>query len=81
MLEEGLFAVHGGTTINIFLKDLPKYSVDIDLTYIPLADRKQSLEDINLQNLHLASICELAKQNPDKPSEKAAKLRSLFKLG
>ena len=26
MLEEGLFAVHGGTTINIFLKDLPKYS-------------------------------------------------------
>ena len=78
MLEEGLFAVHGGTTINIFLKDLPKYSVDIDLTYIPLADRKQSLEDINR---HLASICELAKQNPDKPSEKAAKLRSLFKLG
>ena len=78
MLEEGLFAVHGGTTINIFLKDLPKYSVDIDLTYIPLADRKQSLKDINL---HLASICELAKQNPDKPSEKAAKLRSLFKLG
>ena len=34
MLEEGLFAVHSGTTINIFLKDLPKYSVDIDLTYI-----------------------------------------------
>ena len=26
MLEEGLFAVHSGTTINIFLKDLPKYS-------------------------------------------------------
>ena len=23
MLEEGMFAVHGGTTINIFLKDLP----------------------------------------------------------
>ena len=23
MLEEGLFAVHSGTTINIFLKDLP----------------------------------------------------------
>ena len=55
VMEEGVFAVHGGTAINLFLKDLPRYSVDIDLTYIPLADRKQSLEDINL---HLAFICE-----------------------
>lgn len=59
VMEEGVFAVHGGTAINLFLKDLPRYSVDIDLTYIPLADRKQSLEDINL---HLASICEQAKK-------------------
>lgn len=64
--------------IRILITTCDKFSVDIDLTYIPLADRKQSLKDINL---HLASICELAKQNPDKPSEKAAKLRSLFKLG
>lgn len=59
VMEEGVFAVHGGTAINLFLKDLPRYSVDIDLTYIPLADRKQSLDDINL---HLASICEKAKK-------------------
>lgn len=59
VMEEGVFAVHGGTAINLFLKDLPRYSVDIDLTYIPLADRKQSLEDINL---HLAFICEKAKK-------------------
>lgn len=59
VMEEGVFTVHGGTAINLFLKDLPRYSVDIDLTYIPLADRKQSLEDINL---HLASICEQAKK-------------------
>lgn len=64
--------------IREFITTCDKFSVDIDLTYIPLADRKQSLKDINL---HLASICELAKQNPDKPSEKAAKLRSLFKPG
>lgn len=38
VMEEGVFAVHGGTAINLFLKDLPRYSVDIDLTYIPLAD-------------------------------------------
>ena len=59
VMEEGVFAVHGGTAINLFLKDLPRYSVDIDLTYIPLSDRTKSLADINL---HLQSICEKAKK-------------------
>ena len=59
VMEESVFAVHGGTAINLFLKDLPRYSVDIDLTYIPLAGRNESLEDINL---HLKSICEKAKK-------------------
>lgn len=26
------FAVHGGTAINLFVKNMPRYSVDIDLT-------------------------------------------------
>lgn len=30
VMEECVFAVHGGTAINLFLKDLPRYSVDID---------------------------------------------------
>ena len=47
VVEEGVFAIHGGTAINLFLKDLPRYSVDIDLTYIPLSDRQQSIKDIN----------------------------------
>ena len=54
IMDEGVFAVHGGTAINLFLKDLPRYSVDIDLTYIPLSDRQTSIADINK---HLASIC------------------------
>lgn len=57
IMDEGVFAVHGGTAINLFLKDLPRYSVDIDLTYIPLSDRQTSIADINK---HLASICEKA---------------------
>lgn len=36
--EEGVFAVHGGSAINLFVRNLPRYSVDIDLTYIPLED-------------------------------------------
>ena len=42
------FAVHGGTAINLFLKNIPRYSVDIDLTYIPLLGREESLRDINV---------------------------------
>lgn len=59
VVEEGVFAIHGGTAINLFLKDLPRYSVDIDLTYIPLSDRQQSIEDINR---HLQSISDKAKK-------------------
>lgn len=40
------FAVHGGTAINLFIKDLPRYSVDVDLTYIPLGLREESLGEI-----------------------------------
>jgi len=41
------FAVHGGTAINLFYKNMPRYSVDIDLTYIPIQDRTESLNTIN----------------------------------
>lgn len=41
------FAVHGGTAINLFYKNMPRYSVDIDLTYIPIEDRELSLQTIN----------------------------------
>lgn len=59
VMEEGVFAVHGGTAINLFLKNLPRYSVDIDLTYVPLADRQTSIDDINR---HLQSISDKAKR-------------------
>ncbi len=41
------FAVHGGTAINLFHRNLSRYSVDIDVTYIPLEDRETSLKNIN----------------------------------
>jgi len=41
------FAVHGGTAINLFVKNMPRYSVDVDLTYIPLKNREESLQEIN----------------------------------
>ena len=41
--REDIFALKGGTAINLFLRDLPRLSVDIDLVYLPVADRESSL--------------------------------------
>ena len=44
--EEEVFALKGGTAINFFFRDLPRLSVDIDLTYLPVNDRETALMDI-----------------------------------
>lgn len=41
------FAVHSGTAINLFIKNLPRCSVDVDLTYIPLGSREEGLAEID----------------------------------
>src|SRR5215469_6142647 len=41
------FALKGGTAINLFVRDMPRLSVDIDLTYVPVADRTTSLKAID----------------------------------
>jgi predicted nucleotidyltransferase component of viral defense system len=47
LYKERDFAILGGTAINLFVKDMPRYSIDIDLTYIPLEERESSLQNIN----------------------------------
>jgi len=44
---ETAFALKGGTAINLFVRDMPRLSVDIDLTYVPVADRESSLKEID----------------------------------
>ena len=41
------FALKGGTAINLFVRDMPRLSVDIDLTYLPVAERAASLAAID----------------------------------
>jgi len=41
------FAVHGGTAINLFVKNMPRYSVDVDLTFLPIKKREESITEIN----------------------------------
>lgn len=43
--KEDCFAMHGGTAINLFLQDMPRLSVDIDLTYVGLEVRAEALAD------------------------------------
>lgn len=40
--KEQIFALKGGTAINLFIRNMPRLSVDIDLTYIPVDDRENA---------------------------------------
>lgn len=42
------FALHGGTAINLFHQNMPRLSVDIDLTLIPFGARESDLKTIQL---------------------------------
>lgn len=45
--KEECFALHGGTAINLFIRDMARLSVDIDLTYVPIEDRQTSFAKIS----------------------------------
>ncbi|MFZ1985450.1 MAG: nucleotidyl transferase AbiEii/AbiGii toxin family protein [Desulfatitalea sp.] len=45
--KQSCFALKGGTAINLFVRDMPRLSVDIDLAYLPVEDRDTSLAAID----------------------------------
>lgn len=53
--QEPKFALKGGTAINLFVRDMPRLSVDIDLTYLPVAPRPESLAAIDAAMRRIAS--------------------------
>lgn len=72
--KERCFALHGGTAINLFVREIPRLSVDIDLTFLELEARQVSLQAINealarikarlekrsgLNIRHIANTCKL----------------------
>ena len=58
--QEDCFALKGGTAINLFVRNMPRLSVDIDLTYVQIEDRQTSLTNMDAA---LERILELLKQN------------------
>lgn len=69
------FALKGGTAINLFVRDLPRLSVDIDLVYLPRTNRAKALEEIreNLEeicihvgsNIRSSKVVRTFRQNPN----------------
>ncbi len=55
---EPRFALHGGTAINLFDRDMPRLSVDIDLTYIPIEGRDVSFKNISEALIKIKSSIE-----------------------
>ena len=51
--KEKVFALKGGTAINLFVRDMPRLSVDIDLTYLPLDDRDTAMRGISEALTHI----------------------------
>lgn len=45
--QERCFALKGGTAINLFVRDLPRLSVDIDLAFVPVNERAVALQEID----------------------------------
>ena len=57
VFESGVFALKGGTAINLFLRDMPRLSVDLDLVFTDhRLPRAEALAAIN------EALCEHARQ-------------------
>jgi predicted nucleotidyltransferase component of viral defense system len=74
---ESCFALKGGTAINLFVRDMPRLSVDIDLTYLPVDEpREMALKKISEALSRIAAtirkavsgskVQESRTQNPDR---------------
>lgn len=52
------FALKGGTAINLFIRNMPRLSVDIDLTYLPIGKREDFLINIEAELLKMKRLIE-----------------------
>jgi predicted nucleotidyltransferase component of viral defense system len=58
--EQKVFALKGGTAINLFIRNMPRLSIDIDLVYLPVASRAESLAGIGAAMKTIARRVEAA---------------------
>jgi predicted nucleotidyltransferase component of viral defense system len=63
--DETCFAIKGGTAINLFVREMPRLSVDIDLTYLPVEDRETTLRNVEAALRRIGARIELAFPDAD----------------
>jgi predicted nucleotidyltransferase component of viral defense system len=63
VMKHDHFALKGGTAINFFVRDLPRLSIDIDLTYIPLENRTKSIENVSNSLKYISRSVKKAMRN------------------
>lgn len=78
--EERAFALKGGTAINLFVRDMPRLSVDIDLTYLPVEDRATSLAAIDAAMLRIKERIERGIQGAKVNASRSADEKIVTKL-
>jgi predicted nucleotidyltransferase component of viral defense system len=54
---KGRLALKGGTALNLFLFDLPRLSVDIDLNYVGAVDRETMLDERSKVEQAVQAVC------------------------
>lgn len=54
--KERSFALKGGTAINLFVRNFPRLSVDIDLAYLPLEPRNEALANAKAALQRIANL-------------------------
>jgi predicted nucleotidyltransferase component of viral defense system len=83
--QEEAFALKGGTAINLFVREMPRLSVDIDLTYLPVEDRTTSLAAIDAAMLRIAERIEAgipgAKVNPSRSADEKIVTKLIVRAG
>ena len=67
---EEVFALKGGTAINLFFREMPRLSVDIDLAYLPVDEREKSLRDIDETLKRI--VAAIGKRNPGVEAQRIA---------
>ena len=56
LIEHKDFALKGGTAINLFFRNLPRLSVDIDLVYVTLKGRETTFKNIHLYLQSISNV-------------------------
>lgn len=78
--DERHFALKGGTAINLFLRDMPRLSVDIDLTYLPIEPRAKSLAEIDAAMRRIAEAASSTSPGYDVTQSALKKEKAVTKL-